>query len=107
MTALLDSGVALPSAVFPLTLTAAAGAMMVLHERGVRVPQDMSMITVHDGPIAEVMFPQLSTVLMPVEQMGYDGAQSLIDLIEGRVTDINRKMAPLGLLLRQSTAAPA
>lgn len=107
MTALLDSGVELPSAVFPLTLTAAAGAMMVLHGRGVRVPQDMSVITVHDGPIAEVMFPQLSTVRMPVEQMGYDGAQSLIELIEGRVISVNREMAPLGLLLRQSTAAPA
>ena len=67
----------------------------------------MSVITVHDGPIAEVMFPQLSTVRMPVEQMGYDGAQSLIELIEGRVISVNREMAPLGLLLRQSTAAPA
>ena len=79
---------------------------MVLHGRGIRIPQDISVITVHDGPIAEVMFPQLSTVRMPVEQMGYDGAQSLIDLIEGRVISINRQMAPLGLLLRQSTAAP-
>lgn len=107
MNAILDGSAQRPTAVFPLTLTAATGAMMALHARGVRVPQDMSVVTVHDGPIAEVMFPQLTTVRMPVEQMGYEGAQSLIELIEGRVASINQQMAPQGLLLRQSTAPPA
>ena len=71
------------------------------------MPQDMSVITVHDGPIAEVMFPQLTTVRMPVEQMGYVGAQSLIALVEGRLGRINEQMAPQELVLRQSTAAPS
>jgi len=106
MNVILEGKKPLPTAVFPLTLNAAAGAMMALHAHGIRVPQDMSVITVHDGPMAEVMFPQLSTVCMPVEQMGYDGAQSLIDLIEGRLTSINKQMPPIGLLLRQSTAPP-
>ena len=107
MNSILDITALWPTAVFPLTLTAATGAMMALHARGVRVPQDMSVITVHDGPIAEVMFPPLTTVRMPVEQMGYNGAQSLIDLLEGRLGRIDEQMAPQGLVLRQSTTAPS
>jgi LacI family transcriptional regulator len=105
MNAILDVPSQRPTAVFPLTLTAATGAMMALHARGVRVPQDMSVITVHDGPMAEVMFPRLTTVRMPVEQMGYNGAQSLIELLEGRLGRIDEQMAPQELVLRQSTAA--
>lgn len=96
-----------PTAVFALTLSAAAGAMKVLHAEGIRVPQDMSLITVHDGPIAEVMFPPMSTVTMPVEQMGFEGAQALIALIDGDLPRVDKQLAPLGLLLRQSTAPPS
>jgi LacI family transcriptional regulator len=107
MNAILDEAIRRPTAVFPLTLTAATGAMMALHSRGVRVPQDMSLITVHDGPIAEAMFPQLTTVRMPVEQMGYRGARALIELLEGLRSSIDEQMAPGGLILRQSTAPPS
>jgi LacI family transcriptional regulator len=106
MRAILERGSTRPTAVFALTLAAAAGAMMALHASGIKVPDDMSVITVHDGPMAEVIFPQLSTVRMPVEQMGYQGALSLIELIEGRIKSADQQLAPQGLLLRQSTAAP-
>ncbi|MDO9216885.1 MAG: substrate-binding domain-containing protein, partial [Lacisediminimonas sp.] len=89
---------------FPITLAAAAGAIMALQQYGIRVPEDLSVVTVHDGPIAEAMFPPLSTVQMPVEQMGYDGAIGLIDLIEGRKTTTNVMMQPQGLIIRGSTA---
>ncbi len=93
-----------PTAVFPITLAAAAGAIMAIQQYGIRVPEDLSVVTVHDGPIAEAMFPPLTTVQMPVEQMGYDGAIGLIDLIEGRKTTINVMMQPQGLIIRGSTA---
>ena len=93
-----------PTAVFPLTLLAATGAMMALHEHGIRVPQDMSVVTVHDGPIAEAMFPPLTTVRMPVEQMGYDGVVGLIELIRGERKVVDATLAPLELVVRGSTA---
>ena len=95
-----------PTALFVLTLSAATGAMLVLQERGIRVPDEMSIVTVHDAPIAEVMFPPLTTVQMPVERMGYDGATGLIDLIEGRRKTVCDVMAPLQLVLRASTSRP-
>lgn len=96
-----------PTAVFPITLAAAVGAMLTLQQFDIRVPDDLSIVTVHDGPIAEVMYPPLTTVQMPVEKMGYDGAIGLIDLIEGRKAKINSMMRPLQLVLRGSTAAPS
>jgi len=94
-----------PTAVFPLTLAAATGAMMVLHANRISVPVDMSVVTVHDGPMAEVMFPQLTTVRMPVKQMGYDGAKALVDLIDGRRVEVKRQLDPMELVVRASTAA--
>lgn len=106
MKTILERDIARPTAVFPLTLAAATGAMMMLHSQRISVPQDMSLITVHDGPMAEVMFPQLSTVRMPIEKMGYEGAQALVDLIDGERTQIKRQFDPLQLILRASTAPP-
>lgn len=97
----------LPTAVFPITLSAATGALMALHQHGIRVPEDMSLATVHDGPIAQVMYPPLTTVQMPVEQMGYDGVVSLIELIQGRRKRVDVKMPPSQLIIRSSTASPA
>jgi LacI family transcriptional regulator len=94
-----------PTAVFPLTLAAATGAMMVLHANRISVPADMSVVTVHDGPMAEVMFPQLTTVRMPVKQMGYDGAKALVDLIDGRRVEVKRQLDPIELVVRASTSA--
>ena len=71
---------------------------MALHEHGIRVPQDMSVVTVHDGPIAEAMFPPLTTVRMPVEQMGYDGVVGLIELIRGERKVVDATLAPLELV---------
>ncbi|WP_353151516.1 LacI family DNA-binding transcriptional regulator [Pollutimonas bauzanensis] len=107
MKAILAKNQPLPTAVFPLTLTAATGAMMVLHANRISVPEQMSVITVHDGPMAEVMFPQLTTVRLPVEQMGYEGAQALIDLIDGQRKEAKQQFDPIELILRSSTAAPA
>jgi LacI family transcriptional regulator len=94
----------LPTAVFPLTLAAATGAMMVLHAHRISVPQEMSVVTVHDGPMAEVMYPQLTTVRLPVEQMGYEGAQALVDLIDGERKEAKQQFDPIELIVRSSTA---
>ncbi|WP_334186339.1 LacI family DNA-binding transcriptional regulator [Noviherbaspirillum sp.] len=94
-----------PTAVFPITLTTAAGAIMAIQQYGIKIPDEMSVVTVHDGPLAEAVYPPLTTVDMPVERMGYDGAVGLIDIIEGRKTTIRSMLQPLSLLVRGSTAA--
>lgn len=80
---------------------------MALQQYGIRVPHDLSVVTVHDGPLAEAMYPPLTTVRMPIDQMGYEGAVGLIDLIEGRRDSVRTALAPLELVERGSTASPA
>lgn len=106
MQTILENSHELPTAVFPLTLAAATGALMVLHANRISVPEQMSLITIHDGPMAEVAFPQITTVRMPVQEMGYEGARALVDLIDGKRSRARRQFDPLELVLRSSTAPP-
>lgn len=93
-----------PSAVFAATLVSAAGALRTLHEHGIAVPETMSLVALHDSVVAELLFPPLTTVAMPTEAMGQEGAVALIGAISGAPLPPSRVLAPLGLVLRASTA---
>ncbi|MEU2880734.1 LacI family DNA-binding transcriptional regulator [Streptomyces sp. NPDC007070] len=70
MTALLDSG-ARPDAVFAFSDELALGALHVAHERGLRVPEDLSLVGfdgIEDGRYAH---PPLTTVVPDKKQMCY------------------------------------
>ena len=95
-----------PTAVFAATLVAAAGALRALHEAGVQVPRDMSLIALHDGAVAELVHPPLTTVRMPTSRMGQVATEALIALIEGREAGPLSVLPPEGLVRRASTAPP-
>ena len=61
-----------PTAVFPATLQAAAGALKALRAHGLTVPRDISIVTLHDSIMAEVLDPPMTTVRLPTHRMGYD-----------------------------------
>ncbi len=57
----------------------------LLRSRGLRVPQDISVAGFDNHRmIAEMLFPQLTTVELPYAAMGMRAAHMLLDLIEGR-----------------------
>lgn len=107
MRALLRSRQERPTAVVAATTMAAAGALAVLHAQGVPVPQAMSIVGIHDLPLAEVLYPPLTTVRLPTEAMGHAAASGLIDIIEGRPTPRELVLEPEGLVQRASTGAPS
>ena len=47
--------------------------MRAIHERGLNIPQDISLISVNDIPTARFTFPPLSTVRIHSEMMGSQG----------------------------------
>lgn len=96
-----------PSAVVVATTVAAAGALAVLHERGLRVPQDMSVVGIHDLPLAEVLHPPLTTVRLPTQAMGHEAALGLIHTLETGSPGPDLMLPPMELVVRRSTAAPA
>jgi LacI family transcriptional regulator len=92
-----------PTAVLGATLVTAAGAMAVLHEAGLQIPQDVSVVGLHDAPVATMLYPQLTTVRMPTERMGELAADLLIALVEGRTPDTIAPLPPDGMVIRSST----
>jgi len=92
-----------PTAVLGATLVTAAGAMAVLHDAGLQIPRDVSVIGLHDAPVATMLYPQLTSVRMPTEAMGEIACDLLIDLVTGKVPEPVKPLAPDGLVRRAST----
>jgi LacI family transcriptional regulator len=55
----------------------AAAAISVAHRRGLRVPQDLSIVGFDDTSAATTVWPELTTVRQPISSM----ADSAIDIL--------------------------
>ena len=98
--ALLDSKVEF-TAVFAANDQTAHGAMLALHRRGLKVPQDVSVIGFDDLPASAFMIPPLTTVHRSIDEIGEAAAEAMIDLIEGRTP--HAKAPPPTRAIREST----
>ena len=92
-----------PTAVLGATLVTAAGAMATLHEVGLQIPRDVSVIGLHDAPVATMLYPQLTSVRMPTETMGEMASDMLIALVGGAKPKAIGPLPPDGLVCRAST----
>ncbi len=67
-----------PSAIFASNDEMAAGVMHAALERGLRIPQDLSLIGFDDSPTAQHLYPSLTTVRWPIKDMGVLAAEKLV-----------------------------
>ena len=70
-----------PTAIFAFNDLMAIGALRVLGENGVRVPQDISVMGFDDIPICQYANPTLTSVRQPIEEMG----SMAVDLLLQRI----------------------
>lgn len=93
-----------PTAIFAYNDIMAIGALRALHEHGLRVPEDFSLVGFDDIAQASFTCPALTTVYLPKYEMGQRGAELLISLIEKRKPSA-RVLEPLDveLMVREST----
>lgn len=83
----------------------ALGLISQITARGVRVPQDISVVGFDDIPTAGLVNPALTTVSEPKEQCGRAAVDLLVDLLNDREGPGNsRRVAPMQLVVRQTTA---
>ncbi len=73
------------TAVFAGTDVVAAGAMAAARDAGLAVPDDLSIVGYDDIPLASQLFPQLTTVHVPYEEMGRAAVRAVADQREGGV----------------------
>jgi LacI family transcriptional regulator len=80
----------------------AFGFMRVAHARGVRIPDDLSVVGFDGLPYGALWFPALTTVAQPMREMGRVACQRLFDTLAapGRIERIE---FPVELLVREST----
>ncbi|MDV6331411.1 LacI family DNA-binding transcriptional regulator [Asticcacaulis sp. 201] len=108
MRALIDSG-------FPATAVIcanddmAAGALYHAHERGVRVPGDISVVGFDDAPFAQMVWPPLTTIHQPVFAMAQRAVEIILQQIRGQFRGQPQayEMAPHRLVTRHSATSPA
>jgi LacI family transcriptional regulator, galactose operon repressor len=74
LTHLFDTGIAF-SAVVCANDEMAAGAMAEAHDRGLRLPEDLSIVGFDDAPISRYVYPKLSTVHYPISDMSHMAAR--------------------------------
>lgn len=97
---LLDSKVHF-SAIFAANDQTAYGAIKALTDRGLTVPDDVSVIGFDDLPTSKYFTPGLTTLRQPIEEMGTVCAQSILELLADKRSDT--RLPPIDLILRQST----
>jgi LacI family transcriptional regulator len=89
----------------------ALGALRALKKKGLRVPEDCSVVGFDDVAQAGLSLPSLTTVRQPMETMGSISAGMILDAIKAvnQKTEIPvmRRKIPAELVLRESTKANA
>lgn len=93
-----------PTAVFAANDLSAIEMMRVATERGLRIPDDLSVVGFDDIPEAASHTPQLTTVRQPLSEMGSAAVGMLLEMLRGGEAEHIRM--PAELIVRSSTAAP-
>jgi LacI family transcriptional regulator len=96
------------TAIFAQSDMLALGAMTALRAKGLRVPEDVSIIGYDDIPVASFLYPPLSTMRQPIREVGALAAKLLIDEIaRSRAADesaATHHLLPPELIVRESVA---
>jgi DNA-binding LacI/PurR family transcriptional regulator len=96
----------LPSAIMAGNDLMAMGALLSLRDRGVRVPENVSVVGFDDIDLAAFTRPTLTTVRQPIEQMAACVAQLFADARPGEAAPGGPHIFPAELIVRESTGPP-
>jgi LacI family transcriptional regulator/LacI family repressor for deo operon, udp, cdd, tsx, nupC, and nupG len=96
---LLDTGV---TAIFCYNDMIAAGVLIACRERGIAVPEELSVIGFDNIKMASYLTPPLTTIHQPKIEMGRLATQVLLDLLHNR--PVQNYVLPPALIPRASTA---
>lgn len=95
------------TAVFAANDQMALGVLHALHERGLAVPEQVSVVGFDDIPEAEFFLPALTTVRQDFDEVGRIGVELLIRMLDGEQVGPEQvsTVEPV-LMVRRSTAPP-
>lgn len=82
----------------------ALGALRALHERGVRVPEDVSVVGFDDMGEAAYLTPPLTTVRQDLQVLAHQSIEYLVSMIQNPTIPVQQRVLYPELILRGSTA---
>jgi LacI family transcriptional regulator len=91
-----------PTAVVAFDDMVGVGIIRAAHARGLRVPDDLSVVGFDDVAIAAFVEPPLTTVAQDKPQLGSLAVDVILARLEGRASSIDTAL-PGQLVIRQST----
>lgn len=89
------------SAIFVANDQMAYGARLGLYRRGIRVPEDVSLVGFDDESAAAFMIPPLTTVKQPAVELGMAATQIILDRLNDK--PVTRPKLKAELIVREST----
>jgi LacI family transcriptional regulator len=96
-----------PTALFTDNDLTTVGALRAAHDRGVRIPTDLSIIGFGDFPMADLLTPPLTVVAQPTYQMAARAAELLLSRIGAPKAPVREVVLIPTLVVGASTAVPA
>jgi len=94
-----------PTALFCDDDLLAGGVYLAARSRGLRIPEDVSVVGFDDLPFAKVLAPPLTTIAIDGHRLGGIAFELLAALMAGEAAPPGR-ILPVGLLVRESTGPP-
>lgn len=95
-----------PTAVFAANDLSALSIIEVAGERGLRVPDDLSVVGFDDVPEAARAQPGLTTVRQPMKRLGAEAVRIVLALMAGETLPETHVQLPTRLVVRATTAPP-
>lgn len=92
------------TAVFAANDVMAFGVLHELASRRIAVPEEVSVAGFDDVQMAAYVHSPLTTVRMPMYDMGQEGARMVLDILAGR--RVRSRRLPVEVVVRASTAPP-
>lgn len=94
-----------PTCVICINDTVTPGALHQINLRGLKIPEDISVVAIGSSDILDLFQPSLTTVKIAVTKIGQTVAQMLIQLIESGSCPERHVVIPSELIIRDSTCA--
>lgn len=98
---LLSRGTAF-SAIFAANDQMAFGTRLALYRRGIRVPEDLSLVGFDDEPAAAFMIPPLTTIRQPAVALGIEAVEIILARLRGQ--SLSPATLEAELIVRESTS---
>jgi LacI family transcriptional regulator len=95
-----------PTAVLASNDLMGIGCLVGLRELGCRIPQDISVMGIDDIAPVQAVDPPLTTMALPLYDLGSIGMESLIKLRQHELADHESLTLTHRLVIRRSTTAP-